>query len=88
MPPLDQTIQSSHESPQGPGDPTRKLQVRKGILYRGPDPRPITPKGIEKLRELGVKTVFDIRSKPQIEKAGGATELEGIKRYVLFRLQR
>jgi hypothetical protein len=54
--------------------------VRKRVLYRGPNPAPITAAGQAKLVELGITTVFDLRSKPQIEKAGGAKELDGIQR--------
>lgn len=54
--------------------------VRKGIFYRGPDTTPVTDEGVLKLRELGVTTDFDLRSKGQIEKAGGYKDLEGIQR--------
>lgn len=49
--------------------------VRRGILYRGSDTNRIQPAGIEKLVELGIKTDFDLRSKQQIEKAGGFRNL-------------
>jgi hypothetical protein len=54
--------------------------VRKGVFYRGPDTSTITAAGIAKLKELHVTADFDLRSKGQIEKAGGATEMEGIQR--------
>ena len=54
--------------------------VRKGIFYRGPDTSTVTLAGLAGLKALHVTTDFDLRSKGQIEKAGGATELEGIKR--------
>lgn len=38
------------------------------------------PEGIAKLKDIGVTTDFDLRSKGQIEKAGGAMEMEGINR--------
>lgn len=56
------------------------FQVRKGVVYRGPDTATISPEGLTKLKELGIRTVFDIRSKPQIMKAGGVKELDGIQR--------
>ncbi|KAH6674787.1 putative tyrosine-protein phosphatase [Halenospora varia] len=56
------------------------LSVRKGILYRGPDLAPITSAGEQKLRDLGIEVIFDLRSVPQIERAGGVKEVEGIKR--------
>jgi len=57
-----------------------KGTVRKGIFYRGPDTTTATDEGVVKLRSLGVTTDFDLRSKGQIEKAGGFKELEGIQR--------
>jgi hypothetical protein len=54
--------------------------VRKGVFYRGPDTSTVAPAGIAKLKELHVTTDFDLRSKGQIEKAGGATEMDGIQR--------
>lgn len=59
---------------------TPNVTVRKGVLFRGSDSNRITPQGITKLQQLGVKTDFDLRSKQQIEKAGGFKELEGIER--------
>lgn len=55
-------------------------RVRKGVFYRGPDTSTVKPEGIAQLRDIGVTTDFDLRSKGQIEKAGGATEMEGIQR--------
>ena len=49
--------------------------VRKHILYRGPDPSPVSDAGLAKLHELGI-----MRSKPQIDKAGGYKELADIQR--------
>lgn len=56
--------------------------VRKGVLYRGSDTNNIKPEGIAKLQELGIKTDFDLRSKQQIEKAGGYKDMgeQGIER--------
>ena len=55
-------------------------KVRKGVFYRGPDTSTVTPVGLAKLKDLGVVADFDLRSKGQIEKAGGAHPLEGIER--------
>jgi len=55
-------------------------KVRRGILFRGPDITPITSEGIEQLKALGIETIFDLRSTPQITRAGGVREIEGIKR--------
>jgi hypothetical protein len=54
--------------------------VRKGLVYRGPDPSQVTAAGLAKLKELGITISFDIRSKQQIDRAGGYKELEGIRR--------
>lgn len=54
--------------------------VRKGIFYRGPDTAAITDEGVVKLRCLNITTDFDLRSKGQIEKAGGFKQLDGIER--------
>jgi hypothetical protein len=54
--------------------------VRKGLIYRGPDPSALTEAGLAKLTELGVTISFDLRSKQQIDRAGGYKELEGIRR--------
>lgn len=56
--------------------------VRRGVLFRGSDTTRITAAGIAKLQELHVKTDFDLRSKQQIEKAGGFKDMHewGIER--------
>ncbi|KAL5396843.1 hypothetical protein PMIN02_002861 [Paraphaeosphaeria minitans] len=54
--------------------------VRKGIVFRGSDTNRITPEGEEQLRQLGIKTDFDLRSKQQMEKTGGYEEMAGIER--------
>ena len=53
--------------------------VRKGIVYRGPDTSSITDVGTTKLKALGVTKMFDLRSKAQIDRAGGHKEIEGIQ---------
>jgi hypothetical protein len=55
-------------------------KIRSGIYFRGPDTSPITPNGEATLRRVGVKTIFDLRSQPQIDRAGGYREIEGISR--------
>jgi len=54
--------------------------VRKHVLCRRPDPSPVSDAGLIKPHELGMTTSFDLRSKPQIDKAGRYTELAGIQR--------
>jgi hypothetical protein len=59
---------------------TPNISIREHVLYRGPDLGPITPQGEQQLRHLNIETIFDIRSVPQIERAGGVQEIEGIRR--------
>ncbi|PBP25384.1 tyrosine phosphatase [Diplocarpon rosae] len=54
--------------------------VRKCVFYRGPDTATVTDEGLVKLKGLGISTGFDLRSKGQIEKAGGFKDLQGIHR--------
>lgn len=54
--------------------------VRKGLLFRGSDTNRITSEGEERLRQLGITTDFDLRSKQQIEKTGGYKDIAGIER--------
>ena len=56
--------------------------VRKGILYRSADPSACasSPDALQQLHALNITTVFDLRSKPEIDRAGGPKELPGIQR--------
>ncbi|KAF2084899.1 hypothetical protein K490DRAFT_12435, partial [Saccharata proteae CBS 121410] len=45
--------------------------VRPDILYRSADPSNADASALALLREKGVDTVFDLRSRPEIERAGG-----------------
>jgi protein tyrosine/serine phosphatase len=44
------------------------VTVRRGVIYRSAHPSRITPDGISTLNGLGVKTIFDLRSVPEIER--------------------
>ncbi|CAD0090558.1 unnamed protein product [Aureobasidium mustum] len=44
--------------------------IRSGLVYRCADPSKVQPDGLAKLKELGVKKVFDLRSIPEISKQG------------------
>ncbi|RVX71473.1 hypothetical protein B0A52_05045 [Exophiala mesophila] len=47
-------------------------QLRKGILYRCAHPTHLTPQGLETLTQrLGVTTLFDLRSQPEITRLAG-----------------
>ncbi|KAF2704742.1 putative tyrosine-protein phosphatase, partial [Pleomassaria siparia CBS 279.74] len=60
-------------SPSSPSEIV--AHVRPGIVYRGSDTNRIQPTGISKLQELNIKTDFDLRSKQQIENAGGFKDM-------------
>jgi len=55
-------------------------KTRSRILYRGSDVYTIIDAGTQKLKDIGVEVIFDLRSVAQIKRAGGVRELEGIKR--------
>ena len=54
--------------------------VRKGLIFRGPDPAPVSGAGLETLHSLGITTLFDLRSQQQIDRVGGHRDLKGIRR--------
>jgi len=44
--------------------------IRCNLVFRCADPSKITPDGLTKLNDLGVKRVFDLRSAPEIKREG------------------
>ncbi|KAH0337831.1 tyrosine protein phosphatase 5, partial [Aureobasidium melanogenum] len=48
----------------------QQQSIRSGLVYRCADPTKVQPDGLAKLKELGVKKVFDLRSVPEISKQG------------------
>jgi hypothetical protein len=59
--------------------------IKKGLVYRAAAPHDIPEEGFQQLTELGWKTVFDLRSNTEIEKAakagsGGVVEIPGAER--------
>lgn len=53
-------------------DPARKM-VRRGVLFRSSEPSMLTPAGVAALRDgLGVRTVYDLRSRVEIDRDAGA----------------
>ncbi|KAG9673401.1 tyrosine protein phosphatase 5, partial [Aureobasidium melanogenum] len=44
--------------------------IRSGLVYRCADTSKVQPDGLAKLKELGVKKIFDLRSVPEISKQG------------------
>lgn len=58
-------------SPSTPSTkPTSQKRVRPCLIYRSADTLRITADDSGKLQELNIKTVFDLRSKQQVEKLG------------------
>lgn len=51
--------------------------IRRNLVYRAADPSKVQPDGLARLKELGVKKVFDLRSVPEIHKQG--PEWEGVE---------
>ncbi|KAI5210734.1 hypothetical protein AUEXF2481DRAFT_31890 [Aureobasidium subglaciale EXF-2481] len=49
---------------------TDNHSIRSKLVYRCADPSKVQPDGLAKLKELGVKKVFDLRSIPEISKQG------------------
>lgn len=48
--------------------PSRKRSARHDFIYRSADPCYITPAGRTKILSLGITTVYDLRSQPEVEK--------------------
>ncbi|KAI1338614.1 tyrosine phosphatase [Xylariaceae sp. FL0016] len=51
-------------------NPESDKVVRRGLIFRSGEPSHLTPKGIDALRQLGVTTVYDLRSHDEVEKTG------------------
>ncbi|KAK1145878.1 hypothetical protein N8T08_003824 [Aspergillus melleus] len=49
------------------GLPTRFGRTKRGKVFRSAQPGTITPAGAHILRSLGIKTIFDLRSKGEAE---------------------
>lgn len=57
--------------------------TRTDILFRSAEPSKVTPAGIAALKALNIRTIFDLRSLPEIERIKSLTpiiEIEGIER--------
>lgn len=57
--------------------------IRQNIVFRSAEPSKVTPAGVETLRAHNVKTVFDLRSAPEIEKMKAITpiiDISGVER--------
>jgi hypothetical protein len=56
--------------------------IRRGIIYRSSEPSQLTSGGVIELQKLGITHVYDLRSRPEIERAGvrSVREWEGAER--------
>ncbi|KAK0252218.1 hypothetical protein LTS09_012781 [Friedmanniomyces endolithicus] len=53
--------------------------VGPGLLYRSADPTRATKAGLEKMsKDLGIRVIYDLRSKPEIERLGKEWEGEAV----------
>jgi protein tyrosine/serine phosphatase len=60
-----------------PNRSTTRCTVRKRLLYRSADPSRIRPAILNTLhKDLGITTIFDLRSQPEIEKAASLPSWE------------
>lgn len=62
-------------------DPT--LSVRRGRIFRCANPGNITPTGSQKIRDLGITKIFDLRSRIEIERTadfGPVVDIAGVER--------
>ncbi|KAL5511143.1 hypothetical protein ACEPAH_4358 [Sanghuangporus vaninii] len=54
--------------------------IRRGVLFRSGEPARLTEKGKATLKELGITTIFDLRSEVEIRKYKSSTpEIEGVR---------
>jgi hypothetical protein len=63
-----------------PSSPSQPKHVRTNIIFRSSAPTSITPTDISALYALNIRTIYDLRSAPQIAASGGVKEIEGIRR--------
>ena len=64
----------------GAGYPAATGRVKPLHLFRSGEPTRISPKGIEQLKALGIKKIFDLRADIEIAKYKTATpEIEGVE---------
>lgn len=59
------------------------LALRTGFIFRSAQPYSVTATGIEKIRALGITTIFDLRADAEVEETAKLTplrEIEGLSR--------
>ncbi|KAJ1325550.1 protein-tyrosine phosphatase [Microdochium nivale] len=55
-------------SASAPGQHEKQRMVRKGVIYRASEPSKLSPRGEARLRELGIREVYDLRSVVEIDR--------------------
>ena len=64
-------------------DGAPEYSVRRGFIFRCANTGNITPSGMQQLRDLGITTIFDLRSSSEIERTqdfAPITEVPGVRR--------
>lgn len=64
-------------------DGAPEYSVRRGFIFRCANTGNITPGGMQQLRDLGITTIFDLRSSSEIERTqdfAPITEVPGVRR--------
>lgn len=59
------------------------ISVRRGCIFRCAAPGRATPSGIQQIRDLGIKKIFDLRSRTEIERTadfGPVVDIAGVER--------
>ena len=59
--------------PLPPSNAPPTTQIRPGIVYRSGELTRLTPTGVTKLQELGIRAIFDFRSRSEVKKYAGQT---------------
>ena len=68
---------SGKESVEARGEIPR---IRRGVLFRSGEPARLTEKGKATIKQLGITTIFDLRSEVEIHKYKSSTpEIEGVR---------
>lgn len=54
-------------------------RVREGILFRSANVSQVEPAGVNAILQLGIKTIFDLRSNPEAARAGVVSGIPGVE---------
>ncbi|KAH9905331.1 protein-tyrosine phosphatase-like protein [Xylariomycetidae sp. FL2044] len=56
--------------------PPKKAVVRRGLVFRSSEPSRVSDAGVARLRALGIRTVYDLRSQVEIDKGLAGQHLD------------